>query len=333
MLASSPAAGGVAAGLGPGEGVLGSITLAQAVETDSVQSMSVEDVVASAKKWDLAIYGVAAVLVLAFLLAAGLLSPGGIEKAGLRDIKGLPWIVWLFAGLVVYLSMASAAVVLDQTEWWRNEENLFDDERFVVLQGVAVLFGIVAGVGMLYILGKSVPEGGLKLGFLDITVGLGCFALMLPIVMLAGEAGVALHTQFAGEPPPEIAHETLDRIVSWYEGKPGDPWLWGLFAIVVIGFPFVEELIYRVFLQSAAIRLVKSPWVGIVITSLIFALMHKGVAPWHALVPLFALAVCCGLAYERTKRVGVPITMHACFNALNIAVALLSAPEVAQPTV
>lgn len=314
--------------------VSGSLTLAQAVETDSVQDMRVEDVLETAQQWDLVIYGGATVLVLAFLFAAGLMQPGGIEKAGLRDVKALPWIVWLFAALIVFLSMASATVVLEQSGWWTSEDNtLNDDEHYTAVLGTGVLLGIVAGVGMLYVLSKSVPEGGLQFRFLDLTVGLGCFALAFPVIMLAGIGGEALHTQFAGEPPEKVAHETLSRIVSWYEGTPSDPWLWGLLAIIVIGVPIVEELTYRVFLQSAAIRLVKSPWVGICITSVLFALMHKGTAPWHALVPLFAVGLTCGLAYERTKRVGVPIAMHACFNALNIAVALMTQPEVAQPTV
>ena len=105
---------------------------------------------------------------------------------------------------------------------------------------------------------------------------------------------------------------------------------------MVIGIPAVEELIYRIFLQSALIKIVKSPWVGIFITSLIFALVHRigtEPVPWRALLTLFAFGLCLGLAYERTRRVGVPIAMHMGFNALNITIALLSAPEVAEPAV
>ena len=41
--------------------------------------------------------------------------------------------------------------------------------------------------------------------------------------------------------------------------------------------------------------------------------------PYYALAPLFMLSVTMGLAFERTKHIGVPIVMHAAFNALNIA--------------
>lgn len=312
----------------------GALTLAQAVETDGIQGMSVDEVVETAKKWELAILIGASVLVFAFVLAAGLVKPGGIEKAGLRDVKSVPWLVWLFAGAIVYLAQGSARVALEQFPAW-TQRDIPDNHSLVILSATGAVFGIIAGLGMLYMLAKSVPEGGLKLGPLDAVVGLGCFALAFPIIALAGIGGVALYEALAEKPPPRIAHETLQTLVDWWESSPSDPWLWGLFAVVVIGVPVVEELIFRVFLQSAVIKIVKSPWVGIFITSLAFALIHRvgGQVPWQALLPLFALGVCCGLAYERTRRVGVPMMMHACFNGLNIAVALLAAPEAAAPAV
>ena len=329
---SSPAAAAQAAQPG-----LPGIVLAQAVETGSLQNMSVDEVISTAKRWKVALLVGASLLVLAFLLASGTVRPGGIEKAGLRDVKSLPWIVWLFAGVVVFLAAQSAPVVLEQFGWWREraEGGLSEDQRRVVVLLTASLLGGVAGLGMLYVLNKSCPNGGMKLSLLDAPVGLGCFALAFPVIALAGIGGNELYKQFSdGAEPPTLAHPTLETLVSWWDRSPSDPWLWGLIAGIVIGVPIVEELVYRVFLQGATIKLLKSPWVGIIVASVIFALVHRlgsPPVPWHALVTILAVGVCCGVAYERTKRVGVPIAMHACFNAVNVALALLASPEAAAP--
>jgi membrane protease YdiL (CAAX protease family) len=37
------------------------------------------------------------------------------------------------------------------------------------------------------------------------------------------------------------------------------------------------------------------------------------------------LGLAMGIAFERTKRLGVPIIMHICFNGLNVALALSGA--------
>ena len=336
LLVSPPARAAQTGGLGDATPI--SATLAQAVETDKIQGMSVNEVMSTAKKWELAIYGGAAVLVFAFLLAAGLIRPGGFAKAGLRDVKGLPWTIWLFAAIVVLLAQQAAPELLDHMGWWK-ENTLSEDQQLVVRLLAGAVLGGLTGIGMLYVMHKSSPESGLRLSPLDAPVGLGCFALAFPIIMLGSIAGVALHTQLAGEPPPEIAHATLQNIVDWWQRSPGDPWLWGMLLAVVVGAPLVEELIFRVFVQAAMIKLLKSPWVGIMVTALGFALIHRlhgpGAAPvpWHALVPIFVLGVANGVGYERTKRVGVPITMHICFNAFNIIVALVSHPAAAQPAV
>ncbi len=103
--------------------------------------------------------------------------------------------------------------------------------------------------------------------------------------------------------------------------------MWALIAAAVVGAPLVEEMIYRVFLQSSISRATGLPWVGILAAAVVFAVAHAvGPAeqrvPWYAAVPIGVLGLACGLAYERTKRLLVPITMHACFNAMNVAMAM-----------
>jgi membrane protease YdiL (CAAX protease family) len=307
--------------------------VAQTIDTAGVTSMKVEDVVGQMQQHKLWILLISNALVVALLFAGGLLSPGGFAKAGLRDVTGLPAALWVFAGVVVYLAWVSAAGVVSESAWLR-EGSLTEFQQSVVVSLCGFLFGVVAGLGMLLILRRSAPEAGLKLSWLDAPVGLGCFMLAYPFIELAAMTGVALHTQLSeGAAPPAIAHDMLRTLVD----SPNDAWVWAwVIGGGVIGAPFVEEVIYRVFLQGAILRITRSPWISILITSILFAMMHRlgeQPVPWHALLPIFAVGIACGVGYERTKRVGVPITMHLCFNALNVILALIVGPENAAPAV
>lgn len=299
----------------------------RSLDPDELRDMSVSELVETAQDWKVPLLIGASLLTLAFLFAAGAMRPGGLSKPNPRKIDPLPWVIWLFAALVVLLALASGPSVsqrLPMDEW-----ELSDEQRETVTLAVGFGLASLAGLGMLLIVGKSCPEGGMKLGPLDVAVGLGCFVLAWPLIELASVGGVEIYKQMTeGEAPPLIAHPTLERIVQ----TPEDPWTWGLIAVVVLLAPLVEELVYRVFVQTAAVKLTKSPWFSIVFTALLFAGMHRLMGggdeadkiPWHALIPIAMLGVCCGVAYERTRRVGVPIAMHACFNAANIAFAILA---------
>lgn len=299
---------------------------AQAFDTAGMTNMKVEDVVGQMQQHKLWILLISNALVIALLFAGGLLVPGGFAKAGLRDVSPMPAALWLFAGLVVFLAWSSATSIVASSAWIQNSE-MDDFQRSVVTSLCGYVFGIVSGLGMLFILKRSAPNAGMKLSGLDIPVGLGCFMLAYPFIELASMTGVALHTQLSeGGAPPQIAHPVLQTLVD----NPKDFWAWGMVTGAVIGAPFVEELIYRVFLQGALLKITRSPWISILVTSILFALMHRAgttPVPWHALLPIFAVGIACGVGYERTKRVGVPIMIHLCFNALNVILALVIGPE------
>ncbi len=315
-------------------GVVGSAG-AQTVDTTEVQDMSVSDLVQTMEQWKLILLSVSMLLVIALLFAGGLLRPGGFAKAGLRDVGSLPSVVWLFAIFVVLLAMSSAPQLIGKIGW--IEQQGYDATQMKAIHTVGIYaFGMIAGVGMLLMLkwsctggggkgekGEGKCESGLGLSFLDVPVGLGCFVLAYPFIELMNMLGVWVYTATQGADPHGIGHGTLQLLVD----EPENYWVWAIVAGAVIGAPFVEELIYRVFLQGALIKWLKSPWLAIIFSSLIFAATHRpwsedGV-PWHAILPIFAVGLTCGIAYERTKRVGVPIVMHMCFNGLNVMLALM----------
>ena len=86
-------------------------------------------------------------------------------------------------------------------------------------------------------------------------------------------------------------------------------------AMAVVVAPVAEELIFRGYLYPVAKRYAGA-FLSIVVTSVLFALLHGHAASVPALT---ALAVCLALAYEKTGSLLVPMIMHAVFNAVSIA--------------
>ncbi|MGD9688169.1 MAG: lysostaphin resistance A-like protein [Phycisphaerales bacterium] len=145
------------------------------------------------------------------------------------------------------------------------------------------------------------------------------FAAIMPIVLTVAMLAAWTHERFVGTPPDALAHESLKLMIE----HRASAWTWGFIFGAVMGAPIVEEHVYRCFLQSGVIRAGLSPALSIVIVSVVFALTHVNAAPVHALAPLFVLSLGMGLAYERTGRLLVPVTMHALFNAANVAMAFV----------
>ncbi len=309
-------------------------TLAQVVDTDGVQNKSVGEIWTTFEKLEPYTLTISIILVIALLFAGGLLKPGGFAKAGLRDLSTLPAVVFIFACFVILLAQVSGAQFVAQIPWVHQQE-FTDFQMSVINSSASYFFAIVAGLGMLYILKRSAATGegeiksGMGLSPLDFPVGLGCFLLAFPFIRLMQIGGVFAYTQTQGQPPSGMGHETLETLVN----DPSNPWVIALVAGAVIGAPIVEELIFRVFLQGALLKWLKSPWLSIIVTSILFASIHRlntVPVPWHSMPVLFAVGLTCGVAYERTRRVGVPIAMHMLFNMFNVMMVLIIDADASQ---
>ncbi len=95
-----------------------------------------------------------------------------------------------------------------------------------------------------------------------------------------------------------------------------------IFLAVVIA-PLVEEMLFRGMIQTTLRSYVRRPWPAIILTSILFASVHANATHWPA---LFALAMGLGYSYEKSGSLFRPIFMHALFNGLTIAAALLESP-------
>jgi len=148
---------------------------------------------------------------------------------------------------------------------------------------------------------------------------------MLPLAMVTGALAMLLVRLGTGREPGTVAHDTLRQLVEHRD----DPWTWASVALAVLAAPIAEELLFRVLIQSALVRALRSRWGAIVLTAALFAAIHlrAGVRPEeaYALAPILVVGIACGIAYERAGRAGVPILMHIAYNAANVALALVLA--------
>ena len=91
-------------------------------------------------------------------------------------------------------------------------------------------------------------------------------------------------------------------------------WLVALVAVVVVGAPVVEELVYRGLLQGALTRRLNDA-VAVVVVAAFFALIHFR---WVEFPGLFAFGLILGVCALRTGRLGMGIVAHMAFNATGL---------------
>lgn len=106
-------------------------------------------------------------------------------------------------------------------------------------------------------------------------------------------------------------------------GSPDLP-LAALMAVAVV--PLLEETLFRGFLQPLLVQNLNDA-AGVVLTSLLFALLHGT----SAFLPIFCLSLLLGGVMLRTQRLPVVWGLHALHNGLVLVVALLVPQAAAVP--
>lgn len=98
--------------------------------------------------------------------------------------------------------------------------------------------------------------------------------------------------------------------------------LWVGIALAVVVAPFLEELLFRGFVQPLLVQNVGEVG-GLVVTSILFAAVHGEPG---SLVPLFAVSLVLGGVMLRTQRIAASWAAHALFNGVSLAL-LFAQPE------
>jgi membrane protease YdiL (CAAX protease family) len=278
---------------------------------------------------------VAAGVVIIALLLADVIRPGSLERAGKRSVEPHSAALWFSCALLV----AGAQIVggaFAQFVPGKYRGDVGTPQNVAVLAGLQYLTAIVTAVVLARLIAGSSKGSGLAFTARSLAWGTAAGVMAWPIVIASSFGFVLLHQNISGEQVQRIAHPTLQMLLD----NRNDAWAWSMAVMAIIAAPVVEEVIYRGFIQSSILKLTGRPWTSIIITSILFAGAHMlpailvalnkgesltGVIPWYSAATVGVLGLCMGIAFERTKEIGVPITMHVIFNAMNVALATLVA--------
>lgn len=174
------------------------------------------------------------------------------------------------------------------------------------------------------------PRVGQRLGLeirklpAGVVAGIVGILFTLPVVYCTMVIAELIYQRISYQHPSE--HDLL-RVM----GETPEPFVKNLAIVAaVVVAPLWEELLFRghvqTLIRAALVRLRQDgaagmtddrarafeAFVAAVLAAMLFAGVHAG---WQQ-PPIFVLAVCLGVAYERTGNLWVPIVMHASFNTL-----------------
>jgi membrane protease YdiL (CAAX protease family) len=109
-------------------------------------------------------------------------------------------------------------------------------------------------------------------------------------------------------------------LVGWQPKWPEDLWLWLLVNLLVT--VLAEELLFRGLLQTQLVRW-HGPWIGVGLSSALFAAVHLPFSPLFALMAGLA-GLGYGLVYHLSGRISLAVALHLAVNTLHLL--LLSYP-------
>ncbi len=274
---------------------------------------------------------------------------------GRRSLAGIPLkkhslqVIDLVFVFFLYLMLAAAASAISPSEdsqaTW-HQKNLV---LLVTLAGYAVIAAAILFIGK-YRFEAGLPGLGITGKQLGKTLcsGFGYFVVGGGLTLLTLFLTVQI-CQLAGYDKIQM-HDILELL----EKKPPLASLLILFFLPAIAAPIAEELLFRGLLQNFLIRLFSfsygtapihplpsqnpssesmlppegsdvpiprnARWLGILATSLIFAVFH---AQWQQWPALFVLSLVLGYSYQRHGNLLIPIFTHAFFNTLPLTVMVL----------
>jgi len=220
-----------------------------------------------------------------------------------------PQVRWGLREAFVCLVVAQVAAVL----WFVAASTVFGELGFSD-DGIAFLLVGTFGLWLAYFFGPGYFSRSLGQGpLVDFDIGTKSTEAIVAVAVGVGLQLVVLPllywpiSQLVDRDPGESAKELIEKV-----GGPGDVVLFAV-AVVLIA-PVVEERFYRGMLLPALSSTI-GPVLGILGSSLVFALVHQELI----LIPgLMVLAAVLGWMTATTARIGPATVAHMAFNATTV---------------
>jgi len=228
-----------------------------------------------------------------------------------RMPSALPWVFLLLWFCVTI----TAVFIIDYLNAKLSEEKL------VFIQTVAqALINIAFGIGALILVRRFFARRLKGFGFnfrkipKDIIFAFSYLFAVVPVVYAALQMTFVIGKLIYGGDFEIQPHEQIEQIESYTQ-----PAIQA--AILISGAvvtPFFEEVLFRGLIQTTIRSYNIRPWPAIVITSIIFTLLHpSGLQP-----AVFVLGMLLGYAYEKSGSLFRPMFIHALFNGLTLITAI-----------
>jgi membrane protease YdiL (CAAX protease family) len=224
--------------------------------------------------------------------------------------------------LVIIAALGVGAIVLFVGVAWLFAQGL-SSSRNVPIVGAIVIQLVLEGavVALLLVALPRLSGFSLKeLGFVapqPWQIGVGLLGALVMIVVVEGGASLiqaVVHQQH---------EQQVIALFKQVRSQPNVMWFFAVFAVIVA--PFMEEMIFRVFLFNLGLRY-GGFWAGAIVSGIAFGLAHGDL---FVLLPLALGGMVLSFVYYRTRNAFCSMVTHGCFNAVTVF-ALIYAPNLAQ---
>ncbi|MCG8407417.1 MAG: CPBP family intramembrane metalloprotease [Phycisphaerales bacterium] len=138
-----------------------------------------------------------------------------------------------------------------------------------------------------------------------------CYIAIWPVCYGALYLAIFVHVWLYGDTPPE--HTAIETL----KGVETPIWIKTATIVSAVGLvPILEELFFRGLLLPALSKWLCSEWNAILLSGLIFGLVH--IPLYHHIPALIIFGILLGYVYARTRSLTLVILIHAVFNAKTI---------------